>query len=71
MYGGNLFKFGSTGLFLGSLTNLLLDLYKGQLISEGLFDVIVWTKKRWNFLRISALASKKRSDQKNKGSLYY
>ena len=47
MYGGNLFKFGSTGLFLGSLTNLPLDLYKGQLISEGLFGVIVWTKKNY------------------------
>ena len=37
---------------------------KGHLISKGLVDVIVSTKKNDNFLRISALASKKRSDQK-------
>ena len=43
---------------------------KGQLISKGLFDGIVWTKKPTIFLRISALASKKRLDQKNKGTLY-
>ena len=37
---------------------------KGQLISKELFDVIVSTKKtNQNFLRISALASQKRSDQ--------
>ena len=35
---------------------------KGHLISKGLFGVIVWTI----FLRISALASKKRSNQKIK-----
>ena len=44
---------------------------KGQLISKGLFDVIVSTKKQTIFLRISALASKKRSDQKNKDTLYH
>ena len=39
---------------------------KGQLISKGLFGVIVWTKTSTKFiLRISALASKKRSNQKN------
>ena len=38
---------------------------KGQLISKGLFD----QKTNEIFLRISALASKKRSDQKNKGTL--
>ena len=39
--------------------------FKGQLISKGLFDVIVSTKKTNEIsLRISALASKKRSDQK-------
>ena len=37
---------------------------KGQLISKGLFDVIVWTKKPTNFLRISALAFKKRANHK-------
>ena len=50
------------------------DATQGQLISKGLFNVIVWTKKpKEFFLRISALASKKRSDQKNKGPLsdYY
>ena len=56
MYGGNLFKFGSTGLFLGSLTNLPLDLYKGQLISEGPFDVIVWTKKTMKFFKVFCLS---------------
>ena len=40
---------------------------KGQLISKGLFDVIVSTKKNNEFfVRISALASKKRWDQKIK-----
>ena len=37
---------------------------KGQLISKGLFGVIVSTKKPTIFLRISALASKKSSNQK-------
>ena len=47
-------------------------LAKGQLISKGLFGVIVWTKKPTNFfLLISALVSKKRLDQKNKGTLYH
>ena len=32
---------------------------KGQLISKGLFDVIISTKKQTIFLRIIALASKK------------
>ena len=51
---------------------LTFQVPKGQLISKGLFDVIVWTKKNNEiFLRISALASKKRSDQKNKGTLLY
>ena len=41
------------------------QLTKGQLISKGLFDVIVSTKKPTKFLkRISALDSKRRSDQK-------
>ena len=46
-------------------------LVKGHLISKGLFDVIVLTKKPTKVLRISALASKRRSDQKNKCSLYH
>ena len=37
---------------------------KGQLISKGLFGVIVSTKKPTSFLRIYALASKKSSKQK-------
>ena len=44
---------------------IVLTSAKGQLISKRLFDVIVWTKKTTK-LRISALASKKRSDQKIK-----
>jgi hypothetical protein len=45
-------------------------LTKGQLISKCLFGAIVSTKKTNEiFLRISALASKKRSNQKNKGTL--
>ena len=39
---------------------------KGQLVSKELFDVIIWTKKPKIFLRISAPASRKRSDQKYK-----
>ena len=41
-----------------------LEKAKGQLISKCLFVVIVWTKKTEIFSRISALASKKRSNQK-------
>ena len=37
---------------------------KGQLISKGLFGVIVSTKIPTIFSRISALASKKSSNQK-------
>ena len=48
------------------------DNRKGQLISKCLFGVIVWTKKNSEiFSRISALASKERSNQKNKGTLLY
>ena len=43
---------------------------KGQLILKGLFDAIVWTKKTIIFLRTSALASKKRSNQKDECILY-
>ena len=46
-----------------SLFELLHNLPKGHLISKGLCDS---TKKPIYFLRIFALASKKRSDQKNK-----
>ena len=42
---------------------------KGQLISKCPFGVFKSLKKPTNFfLRISALASKKRSNQKNKGT---
>ena len=41
---------------------------KGQLILVTSFGP---KKHRKFFLRISALASKKRSDQKNKGTLYH
>ena len=43
-----------------------LVLTKGQLISKCLLGVIVWTKKPTKFFsRISAIASKKRSNQKS------
>ena len=41
-----------------------IGLPKGQLISKGLFGVIVWTKNPTKNLWISALASKKSSNQK-------
>ena len=41
---------------------------KGQLISKCLFGAIISTKKTTKLL-ISCLASKKRSNQKNKGAL--
>ena len=45
---------------------------KGQLISKSPFGVFKLTKKTNEiFVRISALASKKRSNQKNKGTLYH
>ena len=37
---------------------------KGQLISKGLLEVFISTKNQQDFLRTSALASKKRSNQK-------
>ena len=45
---------------------------KGQLISKcpfGVFKLIKKTNKF--FVKISALASKKKSNQKNKGTLYH
>ena len=45
--------------------------FKGQLISKEHFDVSSNLPKNEIFLTISALASKKRSDQKNKGTLYH
>ena len=44
---------------------------KGQLISKAIFLVLTWTKVQWNHFLISALGSKKRSNQKNKGTLYH
>ena len=45
---------------------------KGQLISKCIFGAIVWTKKATKFFsRISALASKKMSNQKNKDTLLH
>ena len=44
--------------------NFLTCSATGQLISKGPFDVIVSSKKPMIFLRISALAYKKVSDQK-------
>ena len=46
------------------LTDLQDLTTKGQLISKCPFGVIVWTKIPTIFLRNSALASKKRSNQK-------
>ena len=62
-------KIGQTDSWRGDLISIST---KGQLISKCLFGVIVWTKKNNElFSRISALASKKRSNQKNKGTLLY
>ena len=48
------------------LEDIIKQRIKGQLISKCLFGAIVLTKKPTKFfLRISALASKKRSNQKN------
>ena len=45
---------------------------KGQLILKCPFGVLKSSKKKhWIFSRISALASKQRSNQKNKGTLYH
>ena len=43
---------------------------KGQLILECLFGVIDFPKKQWKIWQISALASKKRSNQKKIRALY-
>ena len=51
--------------------HICMYLPKGQLISKCPFGVIVWTKITNEFFStISALASKKRSNQENKGTLY-
>jgi hypothetical protein len=52
-YGGRVFKKRS-----------FLEKDKGQLMSKGLFGVIVSTKKQTIILRISALASKQSSNKK-------
>ena len=44
------------------------DAAKGQLISKGLFDLIVSTKKQTNFFKD---AFKRRLNQKNKAALYH
>ena len=63
-------EFSSSIPWLPSI-NLHFCIAKGQLISKCLFGAIVWTKKNNEiFSRISALASKKRSNQKIK-VLYY
>ena len=51
----------------GSL--IIKDNVKGQLISKGLLESSFQPKNQQKNLRISALASKKRSEQKNKGTL--
>ena len=64
-------------LQIGNLTTYQFSIlaifnFKGQLISKCLFGVIVWTKKNNEFfLRISALAYKKRSNQKNKDTFIF
>ena len=42
---------------------------KGQLISKGLFKFSFAPKNEQKYFCISGLASKKRSNQKNKGTL--
>ena len=44
---------------------------KGQLISKGPFKDPFAPKNEQKYFCISALASKKRSNQKNKGTLYH
>ena len=66
-------------LFMTRATSKLYsDCYMGcrvsvncQLISKGLFKISICTKNKRFFFCISALASKKRSSQKNKGILYH
>ena len=44
---------------------------KGQIISECPYEIIVCPKIATQISKISALASKERSNQKNKGTLLY
>ena len=44
---------------------------KGQIISECPYEIIVYPKIAMKISEISALASKERSNQKNKGTLLY
>ena len=52
-------------------SNYVYVYIKGDLISKGLFKVFICTKKEQKYFCISALASKKRSNQKNKGTFYH
>ena len=44
---------------------------KGQIISKCPYAIIVYLKKATKISKISALASKERSNKKNKGTLLY
>ena len=46
-----------------------MDMAKGQLILKANFLFLFEPKTQQNYFLISALASKERSDQKNKGTL--
>ena len=54
-----------------TLSMSLKRVTKGQLISKCSFGVIVWTKIPTNFLRSSALASKKRLNKKKIKTLFF
>ena len=63
--------FGRSTMELNSWEKFKIEIVKGQLILKCPFGVFKSPKKNHEiFSRISALASKKRSNQKNKDTLY-
>ena len=55
----------------GLISEGVLISVKGQLISKCLFGAILSTKKTTEFIKNFALASKKRSNERNKSALLY
>ena len=53
------------------LLGIIMTFSKGQLISKYHFGVFNWPKTNKSFVRISAIASKKRLNTKRKGTLFF
>jgi hypothetical protein len=63
--------FNRSGINLDLQRSGVSTITKGQLISKRLFKVFICKKNQQRYFCISALASKKRSNKENKGTLYH